>query len=1451
MFIGGPFTFAATLLTDTFTGTTIDPAKWTVVDSGANITQNDSLAITNSFSATWGATAVYSVDTFPRDSLSVVATMTPASGAQLLGYGDYNFQAAGTKAYIIDLPTTSGAIYALSWENGALVNSNFGCGTLTSGAAYKLSVTVTGFDVLMDTGGGFVSQCSLTAETSITNKPIFLESGSVVSYFDDLTVTGAAVMIGTVADLTAGSMDGGMLLNWTAPSTVNTITDYVIQYRVYGASTWTTFDDGTSAAATATVTGLTNGNRYEFNVEAITSDGTGLSSNNPNSRPMGVLFSDTFDSLTTAAIAGQNGWQAVGTGTWTVAAGNGGKVVNQTDAVATFTTNQISNGQSAWVNERVKVDFLEQSGDNHQLWVRKTAATGNGGGYLLHHADASSWYLLKHAADDPGNTTLTTASYALTNGVWYTMEFEAINNASGDPLLQAYIYPVGGTRGAPFMTYTDSSSPFASGYAALGINAVTGSYDNFYAYGTSNDAIAITTPSRSVSASPQTATISITDEGGTFKIPYIQTSTTLAVAATVGSTVLPAGGGVKFILNEGQGSEQSLYDMSSPFTASFTGLAKGTYTLDAHVVNSSQVVQTGAGNQDTATNIGIGDIFTAIGDSITEGYYGTDYGATAVTNWLDAPAGSLSADNRNFAQYGPTSATYKKSWMPELNDELTTYYGYPVFIMNDGWGGYKATDYITLMGTAQWQNRQTALIPNKWLLHLGVNDGIAGVTPTNFQSQMQTIMNTLVSTYGAASSSIWLAKPSYSNVYTYTENYLPNIVTLRNSNALGGGPDFWNYYLNHIALYGGDPVHPNTAGMTQMARLWAISIMSPKNLTASQVTNTVQLTWNDLSTVDATIAGYKVKYGTSPGTYTTTVDVGNVTSKTVAGLTAQTYYFTVSAYDNDATTMNETPNATEVSLAFDLAGPTVSAVTATPNASGAGIVWTTNELASSMINYGLTTAYGTTSTEANTAPRVTSHSVSLAGLLPCTTYHFRPRSNDAYANLGTGSDGTFTTTGCTGSAAVTASNSADITTAAGGTVDLLSGATGITLTVPAAFSGSDANFQINQLDSASVLATAPAPSGFSAIGSYMYSLQALSGVSTAITSFDNPITVRIAYASADVTGIDESTLRIYRWNGSAWSVLTGCSVNEQTNTVTCTTTQFSTFGLFGQATAAVTRGGGDVSAPQAPMTGFSIAVNSNAASTTSTAVMLTLIGGPDTATMAISNSADFMNVPLETYASTKSWNLCTGLSVCSTGNHSVYVRFYTASGGASGTYTDTILFTLGSPATEVPAAPSSPTGSALLENLQRINVPVHARIKAPDNAAVYYVGTDGKRHAFPNESVYFTWYANFSGIQIMSASDLASIPLGENVTYKPGVRLVKFLTDPKVYAVASGGILRWITSELIAATLYGPDWNQMVDDINDVLYGNYVFGSNVISPADYDPATATASVQYPGDGRGF
>src|SRR5687767_12266284 len=133
-------------------------------------------------------------------------------------------------------------------------------------------------------------------------------------------------------------------------------------------------------------------------------------------------------------------------------------------------------------------------------------------------------------------------------------------------------------------------------------------------------------------------------------------------------------------------------------------------------------------------------------------------------------------------------------------------------------------------------------------------------------------------------------------------------------------------------------------------------------------------------------------------------------------------------------------------------------------------------------------------------------------------------------------------------------------------------------------------------------------------------------------------------------------------------------------------------------------------------------------------------------------------------------------------------------------------------------------------------------IKGPGTGvAVYYLANDGKRYVFPNQKTYKSWFTSFSGVYTITPEEIASFPIGGNVTYRPGIRLVKIDTDPKVYAVDRGGTLRWIMTESAAAAIYGGDWNTKVDDVPDAFFTNYLLGPDISSASQYSPFAAAAS----------
>ena len=82
----------------------------------------------------------------------------------------------------------------------------------------------------------------------------------------------------------------------------------------------------------------------------------------------------------------------------------------------------------------------------------------------------------------------------------------------------------------------------------------------------------------------------------------------------------------------------------------------------------------------------------------------------------------------------------------------------------------------------------------------------------------------------------------------------------------------------------------------------------------------------------------------------------------------------------------------------------------------ASINWATDELASTQVDYGTSSAYGTSKSDPETGDPtyVVSHSIVLTDLQPETTYHYRVKSKDAAGNEVVSDDKTFTTTALEG-----------------------------------------------------------------------------------------------------------------------------------------------------------------------------------------------------------------------------------------------------------------------------------------------------------------------------------------------------------------------------------------------------------------------------------------------------
>ena len=127
-------------------------------------------------------------------------------------------------------------------------------------------------------------------------------------------------------------------------------------------------------------------------------------------------------------------------------------------------------------------------------------------------------------------------------------------------------------------------------------------------------------------------------------------------------------------------------------------------------------------------------------------------------------------------------------------------------------------------------------------------------------------------------------------------------------------------------------------------------------------------------------------------------------SVTLSNLTEGTHLFEVSAIDLSGNG-DATPDSRNFTVS--LAPPNfLSIAPVVPKASQAALSWTTDKTANSAVDYGLTTAYGQSQ---SSAALVTSHQITLLGLRPNKTYHYRLKSTDFCGRETDSADLTFVT----------------------------------------------------------------------------------------------------------------------------------------------------------------------------------------------------------------------------------------------------------------------------------------------------------------------------------------------------------------------------------------------------------------------------------------------------------
>jgi lysophospholipase L1-like esterase len=315
---------------------------------------------------------------------------------------------------------------------------------------------------------------------------------------------------------------------------------------------------------------------------------------------------------------------------------------------------------------------------------------------------------------------------------------------------------------------------------------------------------------------------------------YLQSNPDLTV--TAGANNLQTGWKVEFVLDMGAANEVSSVDSTEPYEASFSGLSAAEHTIDAFVITSDDELVPGAYTHDRKIQIGIGEAYVAVGDSITEGYGDDDY------------SDDISEDGRNRGG----------GYEPVLNDLLTNARNIPHSVINEGVGGYKSVNgrYAIDETLAKHPEAET------YLVQYGTNDAIPwlpvpsglGLNPDDpdYPGTYKDNMQYIVDAINSAGKEACLAKIPIalgddfdSEPYADPEQGARNILIREYNQVIDElisdpgnsivvpAPDFYGYFGQYDSGTGRyiyetqyfDNLHPNGFGYQSMGDLWFDSLI--------------------------------------------------------------------------------------------------------------------------------------------------------------------------------------------------------------------------------------------------------------------------------------------------------------------------------------------------------------------------------------------------------------------------------------------------------------------------------------------------------------------------------------------------------------------------------------------------------------------------------------------------
>lgn len=999
-------------LSDSFTGTTIDTNKWTEVDSGGlggtsgKVQQNGSLNITPSAGAWSSQDGVKSVRTFDRTNgdVSIEFSVTRDNcgsgvGPMAMGYGDLDFTTVPSASYILLSNTTNWELYYwLGGSNQATSPQTVsGLTSCTNGVpiTFKLVALQAGGVKLYVNGSG--TESATIATGTFTNKQFWFggyQSGGTVSYDNVVVtepVTGPFEPVNIIT--TPGSTQMG--LSWTAgDSNGSPITDYIIEYKPTANVSWSTFNDGTSTNTSTTVTGLTNGLSYSFRVSAVNANGTSDSSAVTIAMPItGVA---TAPSALSVSIVGTASLGEIISGSYTYIDPNG-----DSEATSTFRwlRADTSNGSYSAINGATSIN------------------------YTLVSADLNKY--IKFEVTPVSSVVPTTGSPVLSSPTVQIAEIDYVNQilSTGQSLSV-------GINSSPALTTTQPYSNLMLTGGAGGIGA-GGSFSPLVESGveTISSSMANTITANDVGNDFDVAvslhgvsgyTYSQLKKGtGPYSNGMNQVTNAKSAALTLGRTSRVIG--VTTIHGEtdnyngvsGATYQTYLEEWQHDYDTDVKAITGQTSTVPLFLCQMSSFMSSYANTptseipiyQLKAAEDNPGEI-VLVAPKYFFNYSDRHHLTGASSRWLGEYYGKVIKK----------VTIDHETWRPLTPDTVTRNANiiYADFHVPSGNLAFDTTlvSARTNYGFEYYDSTSSATISSVEILDSNTVKVILSGTPTGANQRLRYAYTGIAGTDTGSHN----AGSAAGNLRD-SDNYLSLY-----------GNTLYNWAVHFDAAITVDSTAPTITNIssTKANGSYKVGEVIDVNLTFSEpVTSNGNVTVTlETGATDRTCT-FTVS-NSSTGSCNYTVQTGDTSSDlTVNNVSGTIKDAVLNTLSNFTPTTNLAANK---EIVIDTASPIISLVASVPASTTSTITWTTDESSSSQVDYGLTSGYGTTTTETDTGTRVSNHTVLLSSLDTCTTYHYRVNSKDTALNLTQSGDYSFKTLGCQESSSSSSSSSSSTST---------------------------------------------------------------------------------------------------------------------------------------------------------------------------------------------------------------------------------------------------------------------------------------------------------------------------------------------------------------------------------------------------------------------------------------